>query len=173
MKKIFRSFTLVSASFALSFASTGFNLAQAATVNYTFQTSIDSGSLLGNTYSGSLSYDDSSLVGSGSEFIDVSAVSFDFQGVNYTTANNPTVAFIDGNFLGLNFSPVPLFSFIANPDFAEAYFTYDLGNGNAGTGNVVYTLESTSIPESTNVLGLLGLGVWGMGYWLKRGVRAM
>lgn len=162
MNKILQCFTICTASLALSCASTSFNSAQAAAINYTFQTSIDSGSLLGNTYLGSLSYDDSSLVGSGSEFIPVSEVSFNFEGVNYTNANSAEVSFFDGDFLGLSFSPVPLFSITPGFfDLSEALFAYDLSGGNGGFGNVLYTLTPTSVPEPTTVVSLLILGTWG------------
>ncbi|HEY9800650.1 MAG TPA: PEP-CTERM sorting domain-containing protein [Leptolyngbyaceae cyanobacterium] len=172
MKQILQILTLTTASLTFNFATAWFNPSQAATINYTIEVSIDSGSLSGNNYFGSFSYDNSSLTGSGEEFIDVSDVSFNFDGTNYTVANNPQVAFLDGKFLGLSYSPEPSLSFIPGFfDVSEAYFAYDFGSFSSGFGDVTYTLQNTSVPEPTTVISLVAVGAWGVTSRLKRKAR--
>ncbi|BCL34748.1 PEP-CTERM sorting domain-containing protein [Nostoc sp. MS1] len=169
MNKIQQLITVATASLSFNFATAWFNSSQAATINYNFQVAIDSGSLSGNNYTGSFSYDDASLTGIGDEFIDVTNVAFNFQGSDYTVANNPQVAFSNGQFLGLSYSPEPFFSFIpGNFDLSEAYFSYSFGFLNSGFGDVTYTLQNTSVPEPTTVIGLVALGACGVTSILKR-----
>jgi hypothetical protein len=134
----------------------------AAIVGYDFSGTIDSGSLVGETYSGSLSFDNFSLTGFGFEELSVANVQFDFLGFTYTASEAlapPTVEFLDGSFLGLSFS-VDSFdpSFSLTPGFfdvSEAFFAYSPTSGDAGFGDVQYTL----VPESSFTLGLLTLSV--------------
>ncbi|MEA5511547.1 PEP-CTERM sorting domain-containing protein [Crocosphaera sp. UHCC 0190] len=134
---------------------------QAATVSYIFTGTLDSGSLNGETYSGSLSFDDLSL--------DVIDFNFSFLGSTFTIADadtTPRVLFDNGQFLGLdyvvsNFNPS--FSFI--PGFFsidEAYFAYDSGNSGAGFGSINYY----AVPEPLTILG--SLTALGFGAFFKR-----
>jgi hypothetical protein len=132
----------------------------AATVNYSLAGTIDSGSLVGETYSGSFSFDNSPLTGLGFEDLLVSSVQFNFLGLTYTASEAiapPTVQFLDGNFLGLSFSVDsfdPSFSLIPGFfDVSEAFFAYSPTNGEAGFGDVRYT----PVPESSFTIGLLTL----------------
>ena len=82
--------------------------ATAASITYDFTVTPDVGPLLGESYSGSFTFDDSTLIGFDAEFITVDSLSFSFLGVDYTEADGalgePEVAFFDGSFLGLGFS---------------------------------------------------------------------
>ncbi len=142
---------------------------QAATITYDFTVSVDSGPLLGNEYSGVLSFDDSGLSGSGEEFLAVDNLEFSFEGVDYTeTDGTPEVLFFNGDFLGLSWSADD-FSFI--PGFfelSEAYFAYDVDSG-AGAGDISYMLfDDTTTPEPTGVVSLLALGIFGLGSLVKQ-----
>jgi hypothetical protein len=152
--------TLISAGTILSYGAIASHPVQAATIAYDFQVSIDSGPLATETYLGFLEYDNSTLTGSGSELLPVSSVSFNFLGVVYTEADDSfgsEVEFLDGDFLGLSFSTDASFSFV--PGFLEldeAVFAYDIAQG-AGAGAIAYTLRSSSVPEPSAMMGLLGL----------------
>jgi hypothetical protein len=174
MNKIQQLISIATASLTFNFATACFNSTQAATINYTFQVSIDSGSLSGNNYFGSFSYNDTNLTGTGEQFLNISDIVFNFQGFDYTTANNPQAAFLDGKFLGLSYSPEPSFSFIPGfSDVNEAYFAYNFGSLNSGFGDVTYTQQNTSIPEPTIVIGLVTLGTLGISSRLKRRVKTV
>ena len=136
--------------------------AGAATITQNILVTITSGTLTGNIYTGSFSYDDSPLTPppfTGN--IPVTALSFLFQGITYTEADGAPVAFYDnGTFLGLDFSvastPQPTFLPGIN-SLSESIFAYDLGSSSGG-GPVTYT-QVTGTPEPTAVLGLLSLGL--------------
>ena len=107
--------------------------AGAANITYDFTVNPTFGPLLGESYSGSFTFDDANLIGFGEEFISVDSFSFSFLGVDYTEAdgapNEPEVAFFDGSFLGLGFNEDD-FSFVPGFfDLSEAFFTYDLASG--------------------------------------------
>jgi hypothetical protein len=175
MINTFQRFTVATAGLALSLTTVGINLAQATTTTYDFEVFLDSGSLVSQTYSGFFSYDDSGLMGTGEEFLEVSAIKFNFLGLEFSEANNyslfaPEVAFFKGDFLGLSFSS----DFAANNSFSfipgffsleEAFFAYDIEQG-AGAGDVTYSLRpSTSVPEPSAIFGLSLLGI---GWLLKK-----
>lgn len=152
------------------------NFAQAATVTYDFDVLIDSGSLLNDTYSGFFSYNDSTLNGSGDEYLAIDNLKFNFLGTDYTEADDNSsfgaeAAFLDGDFLGLSFSTDVQFSFIPGFfDLSEAYFAYDIPSG-VGTGNITYSLRPpqppTSVSEPTSVFSLLALATMGSSYMFK------
>ncbi|MDJ0598374.1 MAG: PEP-CTERM sorting domain-containing protein [Crocosphaera sp.] len=157
MTNLFNKFALMSASTFLCLTVP----VHAASITYNFEVSIDSGSLAGETYTGSFIFDDSGLTGIGDEFLSVSRISFDFDGVNYTETDDsfgPEVLFFDGDFLGLSFSTDAEFSLI--PGFfelEEALFSYNLPGQVDGAGDVNYNL----VPEPLTILGTvtaLGLG---------------
>jgi len=145
---------------------------KAAIVNYNFQVDIDFGSLLGNTYNGTFSYDDSLIPPApdlgGYKSILISSFNFTFEGNNYTAGDDlfasADFATFDSQFLGLNYTGSDLAlisgSFTLNLD--DAIFTYDLGIDGSGTGIITYTPTSNpnpiSTPESNTVIGLLLLG---------------
>jgi hypothetical protein len=102
-----------------------------------------------------LTYDDSSLTGIGDESISLVSFNFLFEGINYTENDDllATVDFLEGDFLGLNYSgsspSFPTFT-AAFPPFFDASFSYDL-SGNSGSGIPTFT----PVPESSSVLALL------------------
>ena len=137
--------------------------AGAANITYDFTVNPTFGPLLGESYSGSFTFDDANLIGFGEEFISVDSFSFSFLGVDYTEAdgapNEPEVAFFDGSFLGLGFNEDD-FSFVPGFfDLSEAFFTYDLASG-SGDGDIIYTQvpDQQSVPEPASVLALLAIG---------------
>jgi hypothetical protein len=176
--KTCQKFFITTASLGLIFAMVNASPAQAATITYDFEVSIDSGLLLNEIYSGFFSFDNSTLSGVGEEYLSVSDLEFNFLGFDYTEADDSSffgseVAFFDGDFLGLSFSTDTSFSFI--PGFFavdEAYFAYDVTNVGAGAGNITYSLRasqpSKSTPEPTSLITLLGLGTLAVGSQLKR-----
>ncbi|MFM7905424.1 MAG: PEP-CTERM sorting domain-containing protein, partial [Microcystis sp.] len=125
--------------------------------------------LTGQTFSGTFSYDNSLLTGLGFEFLDVSQVNLNFLGSTFTALNadsNPTVEFLDGILLGLNFSTssfTPEFSLIPASGSTEATFSY-IGINDSGSGPVQYVL----IPEPSTVLGIIALGIGGFLVGRKR-----
>lgn len=172
MTNIFQKFSLVVTSTVLSLSVINTNPVNAASIIYDFEVNIDSGSLVGETYSGFFEFDDFGLTGTGQEFLPVSGISFNFLGVNYTETDGfPEAIFFDGDFLGLNFETDVEFSFLEGFfDLGEAFFTYDLPGEGAGAGNIAYSLRQetpTSVPEPTAVFSLLALGVAGCSGVLK------
>lgn len=143
--------------------------AQSATLTYNLSGTTDSGPLVGETYSGFLSFDDANITGSGSEFLAVSAFNLNFLNPifrNATPVSTPEVAFLNGNFLGLSFS-TDTYSFIPGFfDIGEASFAYAV-NQQDGAGGISYSLQtdSVSVPESTSTLVFLLFGV-GI-FWTK------
>lgn len=163
MNKFITKLSLVAAGFAGSLIA--LDSASAATINYNFTVDITSGILTGESYSGSLAYDDGNLTNSGSELIEVENLSFNFQGVDYTEADSDAaVEFLDGEFLGLDFSPNPTFAFVPGFfDLSEASFVYSVV-GSGGLSNLEYTLVAeenngtATTPEPGILLALFGVG---------------
>ena len=158
--------TLAAATFGVLFAA--FSPAQAAIQSYTFNGAVDSGSLIGETYSGSFSFDDAALSGIADEWLSVDNLAMSFMGSSYTQANVASgaaveVGYQDGVFLGLSYSvdavSIP-FTFVAGyADASDAYFAYDNGAGVAGAGSVNYA----PVPEPRSwMLILAGVGLVGM-----------
>jgi len=147
---------LAFASIAFSIAALDINPAQAANLN--FMVTPDSGPLAGETYSGSFSYNDADVTGSGEEFIAVTDLDFNFLGVDYTETDGtaPEVLFDNGNFMGLLFS-TDTFSFIVDVDYfepseSEAYFAYEIA-AVSGAADITYK-DPTTVPEPSALLGL-------------------
>jgi hypothetical protein len=164
----------ITSGLVLSLAVQQVNPVQAATVNYNLAGTIQNGSLVGETFSGTFSYDNSPLTDSGFETLGVSQVSLNFFGLTFTADDDdsypdyPTVEFSNGSFLGLNFtvsSFTPEFSLIPAFGNTVATFSY-IGTNDNGSGSIQYTFvsEPTSVPEPSTVLGLIALGIgsfWG------------
>lgn len=170
MTSIVSKSALIFSSFSLGLSAIALNPpnVQAATINYNFDVTINFGPLLGNTYNGNFSYDNALIPGAidlgGFKSIPISDFAFNFEGTNYTEANDSfaSVDFVTTNndFLGLNYAGLD-FSFISGAftlNLDDAIFTYDLGTLGSGTGNIVYNLSTTDIPEAGNIWGLLILG---------------
>ncbi|MDJ0662459.1 MAG: PEP-CTERM sorting domain-containing protein [Crocosphaera sp.] len=159
MTRLFNKFSFFATSTVLSLTVINANPVNAALINYDIEVTIDSGFLAGETYFGSFQFEDSGLIGIDEEFLSVSAISFNFNGTNYTETDGfPEVVFFDGEFLGLSFSTDAKFSFIPGFfDLSEAYFTYDIPGEMNGVGDINYSL----VPEPLTILGAmtaLGLG---------------
>ena len=152
--------TLIAAAIGLMAAAPA---AQAAIQTWNFSGAIDSGSLLGETYSGSFSFDDAALTGIDAEWLSVANLSMTFNGSAYTQADVAAgaaveVGYQDGVFLGLAYSidsAANPFTFVAGKyDTSDAFFAY--GNG---AGNVIYA----SVPEPKDwMLLLAGIGLVGV-----------
>ncbi|MDP2025596.1 PEP-CTERM sorting domain-containing protein [Sulfuriferula sp.] len=154
--------SLAAVSFGLLFAAIA--PAQAAVQNYTFSGSIDAGSLLGESYAGSFSFDDAALSGAGAEWLAVDSLSMNFMGSNFTQddAVAPSIAevgYYDGAFLGLSFS-VDIagepFSFVTgSDDTSDAFFATD-----SSSGSLTY---AAAVPEPKDwMLMLAGIGLVGV-----------
>ncbi|HBB34818.1 MAG TPA: hypothetical protein DDZ80_30540 [Cyanobacteria bacterium UBA8803] len=179
MTNFLQHITLAAATLSLGFVA--INSAQAATLTYDFSGATDSGLLIGATYSGFLSFDDSNLTGNGSEFLTLTHLDIDFSNpifANATPVSDAEALFFNGTFLGLSFS-TDSYSFIPGFfDVTQATFAYELNkeyevNRQDGAGSVNYTLRqpdnpSSSIPEPSATLGLFLLGAWGISQMFKR-----
>ena len=151
--------TAVSTFFAVMEASA----LQAATITYDFKADVISGSLLGQTFAGFLSYDDSALTGVGAEALGVAdelKVSFNFLGATYTEKNEvefpdfPVTNLNNGVFEGLDFfvNDSPTIFGINLDEFSYRGET---------VGNVTYT-RSQPVPEPGTMAGLVILGLGGL-----------
>jgi hypothetical protein len=135
--------------------------AQAAEVSFDLSGLIDSGTLIGETISGSFNFDDATLTGTGAEWVDVSQLTVNFLDNTWTLANQeaPTqVAYADGVLLGLSYSASNAnvaFSFIPGvSSITESFMAYDTPLGLSGSGNLI----TSPVPEtSTWAMTLLGL----------------
>jgi hypothetical protein len=150
--------------------------AQAAVHRYTFTGEIDSGHYINEVFSGSFSFDNSALTSTGTEYIDVSALSLNLLNTSFSQANFvgdfPAVAFNDGEFSGLAWSfdsinPNIGYSFIPGSiDANDAYFAYEVFGFNgpiaglSGTGIINYSVAAIPEPESYAMF-LAGLGLLG------------
>ncbi|MEA5536629.1 PEP-CTERM sorting domain-containing protein [Crocosphaera sp. XPORK-15E] len=160
---------VITSGLVLSLAVQQINPAQAATVNYNLSGTIENGLLTGQTFSGTFSYDDSLLTGSGFETLGISEVNLSFFGSIFTAVDDdsypdsPTVEFLDGNFLGLNFtvsSSSPEVSLIPAFGNTVATFSY-IGTNDDGFGSIQYA--AVTVPESSTVLGIIAVGMGG--FW--------
>jgi hypothetical protein len=153
---------VITSGVVLSLAVYPVNPARSATVNYNLAGTIETGSLTGQTFSGTFSYDNSPLTGSGFEFLEVSRVNLNFLGSTFTATDadaDPTVEFANGIFLGLNFSAsnfTPEFSLIPAFGTTVATFSY-IGANDDGSGSIQYT--AIPIPEPSIVLGIIMVGI--------------
>jgi len=170
MTNIFQKLSFVVTTTVLSLSVINANPINAASITYDFEVNVSTGSLLGDTYSGSFEFDDSTLTDVGEESLSVSELSFNLLGVNFTEASffNPVLArFDDGDFSGLNFAETVDGSFFLQLN--EGDFTYlTLPNGSLSRGEITYT-NTTTIPEPTAVFSLLALGAIGSIRILKKG----
>lgn len=153
MTNLLHKFSFVTATTVISFAVINSHPVNAALITYNFEVSIDSGFLEDQNFSGSFQFDDSGLTGIDEEFLSVSHLNFEFDGVNYTETDGVAeVVFFDGDFLGLSFSTPAEFSFI--PGFfelGEAFFAYNLPGEVDGTGDINYN----PVPEPLTILGTM------------------
>ncbi len=139
--------------------------AQAALVNYTGE--VDSGPLIGSTFSGSFSYADPAAGFDGA--VDLDTFTLDFAGLTYTLASGdlPVVAwFAGGSFLGVDYVDQDSFGTAVQLtagffDLSEALFSYQVGDQDPKQGFGTFT-RFTTVPEPTSMALLLaGLGLLG------------
>lgn len=148
--------------------------AQAAT--YSFSGLMDSGSLIGESLSGSLSFDNLGLTGSGFELFNLSSLNISFAGHTYTLAEadvTPDVSYQDGVFLGLSYSASalePKLALIAGSFSAGDAFVAYTKNGLDGAGSISYT-AAVPEPEAYAML-LAGLGLLGLAARRRRALVA-
>ncbi|MGP1717481.1 MAG: PEP-CTERM sorting domain-containing protein [Methylophilus sp.] len=149
--------------------------AQAAIQAWQVSGQVDSGHFNGTNYSGQFSFDDASLLASGTELVNLNSLQFNF-GSNLFDLTTPALAdaiavFQDGVFTGIEWSvdatsPAIGFSLIAGfSNTSEAFFAYDTPLGLSGAGNVNYVLSAVPEPTQSGMI-LVGLGL--MGYIAAR-----
>ena len=126
---------------------------------YDFNVNIDSGPLSANQYTGSFSYENSTL--------QLTLFDFFFEGLYYSLNDDPlaSVSQSGADFLGLIYSvdgspSNPLFSFVPGTSvLSDAYFAYDLNsNLGAGFGSIIYnklnTPDTNPVPAPLPVMGV-------------------
>lgn len=164
MKKLNQSLALVTLSLGLI----GQNSVSAAIINSTFSGTADFGPLIGQSYSGSATFDNFSITGVGDETVPTSQFEVTFNGQTFNNGNaqagnSAKAVFVDGVFAGIqyvsqivmNLSVALVAGFV---DTSDASFTYNL-SGTDGSGPITY---SVSTPEPSLILGLLAVGGIGM-----------
>lgn len=144
--------------------------AQAAIQSWQVSGAVDSGHYNGTSYSGQFSFDDASLLSSGTELINLSSLQFNFGSTLFdlgTVALAPaTAVFQDGVFTGIEWSvdatnPAIGFSLVAGwSDSSDAFFAYDTSLGLSGAGNLTYTLSAVPEPTQSGMI-LMGLSLMG------------
>lgn len=144
--------------------------AQAAMQAWQFSGQIDSGFYQGTTYQGQFSFDDASLLATGTELISLSSLQFNFGsdqfGLSTPALSAASAVFQDGLFTGIEWSvdssnPAIGFSFVSGfADTSDAFLAYDTTLGFSGGGNLAYVAV---VPEPTQTaLMLMGLGLVGV-----------
>jgi hypothetical protein len=124
---------------------------QAASVGYSFSVSIDSGSLAGQSFAGSFSYDDAQVPVPnpfGGDLFELSSFDFSFVGGPFAKADLDYAGAVldNGSFIGLELGDATFAFLPASGPFA-ASFAYDFGLNGAGNGSIVYTPRMTELPE--------------------------
>src|SRR4051794_1654014 len=137
-----------------------------------FEVTAANGPLVGQTFTGTFSYDNSLLTGSGTEYIDPTqglTVSFTFGGITYTQVNDlnypdyPLAAFVNGDLAHLDFLVDNLFEL-------NAFFSYFVA-GNGYFGDVSYTGPVSVAVAEPGLLALLGTGLLLLGVAAPRARR--
>ncbi len=193
MATLSKKLAVTTAGLALSCVAMEANPAEAAVFTYDFTVDITTGLLVGNQYSGSFSYDDSSELTSYGGYRPFD-FTFDFEGKTFTESDLQIDVAGYGGFYpqgtehfyygeGLVTASIGLYDFPPEPEdfpkivFLGSDFYGNLGNcsssdcpepsfGPVSFGSVTYQLSPTSVPEPGTVGGLLFLGLSSL--FLKR-----
>ncbi len=143
-------------------AATWFAPAHSAELSYDFSVTIDSvgSSLFGQSFNGTLTYDDALPTGlgaAGQDLFAVTAFEFDFAGQFYVRNDlfYADAAVLSPNFVGIEAAHA-LFAFTPGDGTFAPFFSFDLGLGDAGNGELVFTPQAGLLPEPDT--GLLALG---------------
>ncbi|MGQ3051357.1 MAG: PEP-CTERM sorting domain-containing protein [Roseateles sp.] len=138
--------------------------AQAKTVVVNFTSdSFDAGTLLGQTFFGSFSFDDASL-GANTASLPLLSLSFSLGGQSFTLGQEvtgvPNVTFSAGAVSGLNASFTGAMNVDLNDGFGSPYAFYQTSATNFGSANLSFTTTPVPEPESYALM-LAGLGLIG------------
>ncbi|MEO0456849.1 MAG: hypothetical protein AAF152_09730 [Cyanobacteria bacterium P01_A01_bin.114] len=152
----------------------------AQAIDFNFVVTVEEGSLAGEEFLGSFSFDDAGLTGVGTETFGVAEgleIDFTFDGVDFAADSDiffpdfPIVEFTEGVLAGLNFAGGTIFPGLFTPDFTIAsaddelaggdFFSYNTFEAGSGTGTVAYSevTDAADVPEPSFVFALLGLGL--------------
>lgn len=157
----------------------GVSPAQATLVSYTVDLTIDSGPRNGEHYIGNFSFDDAQTPGTnafGDTTYALSSFSFSFGGQGYTLADVAAGSELLWTIPALGGTSAlegvfDLFAFVPDTGFGP-FFSYDEGNGNAGTGALTYTPRQVgTVPEPAG-LALVGLALAGLAAARRQATRA-
>jgi hypothetical protein len=141
---------------------------EAAIINHDFNVTIDSGLLTGEVYNGSFAYDDATLTNLGLESIGLSSITFSFSSAYYDLSDagfGATADFLDGLFLGINYSVngsnAPFFYFVPALGtflpYDVPYFAYQTVPGGSGFGS--FNLTSVPLPGALWLFGSSMVGL--------------
>ena len=138
--------------------------AQANTVVVNFTSdAFDAGSLLGQTFQGSFSFDDASLTTS-TLSLPLTSLNFTLDGQVFTLAQEAThaanVTFSSGNVIGLNASFTGALNIDLNDGFGSPYAFYQTSPVNSGSANLSFSAAAVPEPASwaLSLAGALMLG---------------
>lgn len=148
----------------------GSSAANAATLSFSLNGTLDSGVFNGQSFTGAFSVNDATLTGIGPEWLEVVSLSLDFLGNSYTLADATALSeasFLDGALLGLAYdvsTPALMFTFVPGiTDISEAFVAYDTTAGTSGFGSVSFVpiSEPGAVALMLIGLGLAALGTFG------------
>jgi hypothetical protein len=186
-KNIYQNILKTSLAITIGVSTIGSSASLAASVTHNFVVKNLDGSLAGQKYYGSISFDDIYLTGQGTETItDLGnnlSFKFNFLGDDYDETNDPyertQATFVNGKpksiyFRG-NYDTYPTIPYtfgfssyytdINNNVFpTEFYYLIDGINGSSGNGKVVFLNHgngdgTTSVPEPGNILGIGAIAI--------------
>jgi hypothetical protein len=143
---------------------------------YDFKVQISSGSLIGKTFEGFFSYNDSTLSGEGFETVGSAQglkISFNFLNQKYSEAddvrfpNSPILQFKDGKLSGLRYAPFDfIFHLNSQSGESQSAFTYDVAAGE-GEGQVSYVQRETAA-FTQHTANHTGFGFSGLSWLLRK-----
>lgn len=155
--------------------------AQAAVQSYNFTGAVDSGFYIGESYSGSFSFDDATIDMSDLDITGLLSFDMSFLNTSYNFASlsgTPDVSFQDGSFLGLSLniesvSPNVNFTFLPGSlNTSDAFTSYETTSGVSGLGSITYTAAAPVPEPETYAMLLAGLGVMGIAVRRRKNTQA-